>query len=130
VKKLAWLLIGVVACAPPKDTADTTTLAAPDTVKPAPAPVQDAARTATKTKASASTKGTKGLGRDSVIRFDLKDPRRNLPRADSTKKPLTSTDSATLANKPLGRDSVIRFDLSDPRRQLPKADTAKKKPPQ
>lgn len=128
--KLGLLLVAVVACAPPKDNADTTALATPDTVKPAPTPVQGAAGTATKTKASASTKGTKGLGRDSVIRFDLKDPRRNLPSADSTKRPLTSTDSATQANKPLGRDSVIRFDLSDPRRQLGKADTTKKKPPQ
>jgi hypothetical protein len=128
VKKLALLLVGVVACAPPKDKADTTALATPDTVKPAPAQVQAAPGRATKTKSSSTkaTKGTKGLGRDSVIRFDMKDPRRNLPRADSTKKPQTSTDSAAQANRPLGRDSVIRFDLSDPRRQLPKADTTKK----
>lgn len=88
MKKLGLLLIALVACAPAKDKGDTTTLAAPDTMKPAPPPVQAAAKTAaTKTKSSRSTKGTKGLGRDSVIRFDLKNPRRNLPRADSSKKP-------------------------------------------
>lgn len=128
MRKLGLLLVAVVACAPPKDKADTTALA-PDTVKPVP-PVQAMTGSATKAKASASAKGTKAVGRDSVIRFDLKDPRRNLPRADSTKKPMTSTDSAREANKALGRDSVIRFDLSDPRRQLPKADTTTKKPPQ
>jgi hypothetical protein len=128
VRKLGLLLVAVVACAPAKDKSDTTALATPDTVKPAPPPVQAMAESTTRTKSSRSTKGTKGLGRDSVIRFDLKDPRRNLPRADTTKPP-TSTDSASQANKALGRDSVIRFDLSDPRRQLGKADTTKKKPP-
>jgi hypothetical protein len=100
VKRLGFLVFALVTCSPPKEKADTTALAAIDTVKPAPPaaqlPAETSAKTVTQTKSSARiTKGTRVPGRDSV----------------------------------LGRDSVIRFDLSEPGRTLGKPDTTKKKPP-
>jgi hypothetical protein len=73
-----------------------------DTVKPATtaASTTDSVRTdtATPTKTSPNTKTkaaatktkqgeTKELGRDSIIRVDTKDKRRQLPPADTTRKP-------------------------------------------
>ena len=90
------------ACATPKSNADSTALAV-DTVKPAPAAVQSSETTTTtkttttttktKTKAgtsaktSAKQKADAHLGRDSVIKFDPNDPRRQLPTIPPKKPP-------------------------------------------
>jgi hypothetical protein len=42
---------------------------------------------ATPTKTTTKQGETKELGRDSIIRFDTKDKRRQLPPADTTKRP-------------------------------------------
>lgn len=98
------VLLGIVACAPAKENADSTSVLTIDTVKPATSAMQDpvGATTATDstpsqpaktkttpTKKTASTKqsGTKELGRDSIIRRDPRDPRYQLPAVDTTKKP-------------------------------------------
>jgi hypothetical protein len=97
VKGLGLVLFAIVACSPPKEKADTTALPAMDTVKPAPPaaqlPAEGSAKAVTQTKSSApTTKATRTsgrdsvLGRDSVIRFDLTDPRRTLGKPDTTKK--------------------------------------------
>ena len=102
------LALLVSACASRKEQADTSSVLAIDTVKPAasalPAPAgattevdstpAPASKTtaATKTKAtgtkSAAKQGeTKELGRDSIIRVDTRDKRRQLPPADTTRRP-------------------------------------------
>lgn len=119
MNRAALLLLAAVACGSPKQQADTTASLVPDTVKPSPATVQAPVEktTAAGTKASTTNKGTKGvLGRDSVIRFPLK----TLGRPDTTKKPLSSTDSA----KVIGRDSVIRLPL----KTLGRPDSTKRQP--
>ena len=93
------------ACAPRQERADTTAVLTIDTVKPATALLPDTGATtavdstagskttsSTKTKAPATKTATKQgetkeLGRDSIIRFDTKDKRRQLPPADTTRKP-------------------------------------------
>jgi hypothetical protein len=98
------LALLLAACARPKESADTTSVLAIDTLKPATTALQSPDTTssadrsaATKTSAGTKTKGardtstkqsgTKELGRDSIIRIDTKDKRRQLPLADTTKKP-------------------------------------------
>lgn len=96
------------ACASPREQADTVSVLAIDTVKPATTALQSPAgattspdttpsstgKTTTGTKArttgtkTATKQGeTKELGRDSIIRVDTKDKRRMLPPADTTKEP-------------------------------------------
>jgi hypothetical protein len=124
------LFLAVVACVASKEEADTTAALVPDTVKPAPAAAQLPPDVKAKTQAtSASTKGSKVLGKDSVIRFDMGAPGRQLGRPDTTKRPKSSSDSTKRAGTALGRDSVIRFDMGAPGRQLGRPDTTKKKPP-
>lgn len=100
------LLFGaIVACATPKPGADSTAMLATDTVKPAPPSVTvqapdttKTAPTSTKTKATKTKTGTSAktsakqradshLGRDSVIKFDPSDPRRQLPTIPPKKPP-------------------------------------------
>jgi hypothetical protein len=57
------------------DTVDSTKAASPTTTKTTP------------TKTATKQGETKELGRDSIIRFDTKDKRRQLPPADSAKRP-------------------------------------------
>jgi hypothetical protein len=97
----AWtLVVTLVACATPKPGADSTALLATDTVKPAPPIVQapdsvmTTTTTTTTTKTKTKTKGTSAkqkadshLGRDSVIKFDPTDPRRQLPTIPPKKPP-------------------------------------------
>jgi hypothetical protein len=97
----ACVTLLVAACTGRKENADTTSVLAIDTVKPATtaAMTTDSVRTETapptktsadtKTKAATKTKQgeTKELGRDSIIRVDTKDKRRRLPPADTTRKP-------------------------------------------
>ena len=101
-------LCALTACATRKPSADSTAALTPDTVKPAPVAMQmspDTAKatraktgaktsakskTTTKrasTKTSAKQKSDSILGRDSVIRFDPKDPRRQLPTIPPKKPP-------------------------------------------
>lgn len=101
----------LAACAPARQAADTTSAPAVDTLKPSmvPAPAPDTLRAArspradspragdskpaaatTRTSTSSkrvSTRDTAHLGRDSVIRIDPRDPRRQLPTVPP-KKPL------------------------------------------
>ena len=106
-RSILLLLAGIpvlgAACAPRQDRADTTSALTIDTVKPATALLPDTGATtavdsaaASKTTSSTKTKTpatktatkqgeTKELGRDSIIRFDTKDKRRQLPPADTTK---------------------------------------------
>jgi uncharacterized protein YcfL len=96
----------VAACASRSENVDTASALAIDTLKPAsgiaigaPDTTQDA-DTASPTKTSSGTSSrttptntatrqgeTKELGRDSIIRVDTKDKRRQLPPADTTKRP-------------------------------------------
>jgi hypothetical protein len=101
----AGVLLAVLgSCATPKPNADSTALAV-DTVKPAPVTVQSpdtttttttkttTTTTKTKTKAgtsaktSAKQKADSHLGRDSVIKFDPNDPKRQLPTIPPKKPP-------------------------------------------
>lgn len=99
------LLLALVACAPSKENADTSSVLTIDTVKPATSAMQggpvDTTATAdsvpsqpAKTKAKATSiktatkqPGTKELGRDSIIKRNPRDPRYQLPAVDTTKKP-------------------------------------------
>ena len=98
----AWMLVAtLVACATPKPGADSSALLVTDTVKPAPPMVQapdttmttpTSTTTKTKTKGtsaktSAKQKADSHLGRDSVIKFDPTDPRRQLPTIPPQKPP-------------------------------------------
>jgi hypothetical protein len=109
-----WLVPVVtlaVACSPSSERADTaSSLLAIDTIKPAPTSLTAGSTTAVDTTATSSTAGqatktrspaaasatkqsqtkqgqTKELGRDSIIRFDTKDKRRQLPPADTNRQP-------------------------------------------
>ena len=92
----------VAACSARSENADSTSVLTIDTLKPAtvalpatdsaPADTIASTKTAPTTKSkSAATKtkqgDTKELGRDSIIRFDTKDKRRQLPPADTSRKP-------------------------------------------
>lgn len=131
MKRIGLLFLAVVACARGKDKVDTAAadaLAAPDTVKPAPAAVQLPADGKAQAQSASAAKGSKVLGKDSVIRFDMGAPGRQLGRPDTTKPSRSSTDSTKRPGTALGRDSVIRFDMGAPGRQLGRPDTTKKKP--
>lgn len=100
-------LVAVAACASPKERADTTipaidtlkaatdsmpardtTSAAPVATKTAPVPGLPPARTeTTSAKQPTATKDTAHLGRDRAIKINPRDPRRQLPTVDTTKKP-------------------------------------------
>jgi hypothetical protein len=99
------VLVALVgACGAPKPDADSTAvLAPPDTVKAGPPSAEDSSRppsgatadaggsssgtkTGTKAGETSSTKQTPGPLRDSVIQFDLRDPRRQIPPDDTTKR--------------------------------------------
>ena len=105
---LVYVLIAstatLVACVTPKSKADSSAaLTPPDTVKPAPVAMQlpDTTKKGASTAAQSSSKTTKRtsaktttkqksdshLGRDSVIRFDPRDPRRQLPTIPPKKPP-------------------------------------------
>jgi hypothetical protein len=89
----------IAACSARSENADSSSVLTIDTVKPATATATDSAPADTvaatkaapdtKTKSATKTKQgeTKELGRDSIIRFDTKDKRRQLPPADTTRKP-------------------------------------------
>jgi len=106
VPVLAFLCVALVGCATKKPAADSSAaLAPPDTMKPAPVAMQAADTTkagatigakktsskSTKKRAASKTasKQTKDthLGRDSVIKFDPRDPRRQLPTIPPKKPP-------------------------------------------
>jgi hypothetical protein len=107
VRFVAGLSVLAAACASQQERADTTSLLAIDTLKPAttslapdtgsttgidstPAPTKTGAATKTKsaaTKTATKQGETKELGRDSIIRVDTKDKRRQLPPADTGKRP-------------------------------------------
>ena len=100
-------MCALAACATPKPEADSTATLTVDTVKPASVALQapetakapgtrTKAKTSTKSKTttkrtasktSAKQKSDSILGRDSVIRFDPKDPRRQLPTIPPKKPP-------------------------------------------
>ena len=101
---LAVMALG--ACASPKPGTDTTdatgldtlkpamaSMQAPDTVKPAPAVTKTTTKrtstttTSTKTTSTKSVKDTAHLGRDSAIKIDTRDPRRQLPTIPPQKPP-------------------------------------------
>ncbi|HEY8175969.1 MAG TPA: hypothetical protein VIF32_09770 [Gemmatimonadaceae bacterium] len=104
---VAVSLAALISCATRKPGADSTAMLATDTVKPAPPSVTvqapDTTKTAptstkTKTKATKTKTGTSAktsakqkadshLGRDSVIKFDPSDPRRQLPTIPPKKPP-------------------------------------------
>lgn len=100
-RSLAFVVFAVVACATPKPAADTASAAGVDTLKPAvvatpksagATSVAAGATTGAKTsgrtpvpiaKSSKVATDTAHLGRDSVIRINPRDPKRQIP----TKKP-------------------------------------------
>jgi hypothetical protein len=99
-------MVVLAACAPKQEQADTTSVPAVDTLKPATdtlpardtsaadgqatkaAPVQAPAQPATKTDtAPTRVKSDTDLGRDRAIKIDTRDKRRQLPTVDTTKRP-------------------------------------------
>ena len=100
-----WATLAVAAtaaCASPKQNADTTQAMAVDTVQPAMASTQAAETTKTATVSTTTTttkktssktisaktaKDTAHLGRDSAIKIDTRDPRRQLPTIPPQKPP-------------------------------------------
>ncbi|HJQ19421.1 MAG TPA: hypothetical protein VJ867_03660 [Gemmatimonadaceae bacterium] len=97
---VAGMGLGALACSTGKPAADTTSVASVDTMKPAVVAAPDSvavastgastrtkspATTATKTKSGAAVtaRDTTHLGRDSVIKINPRDPKRQIP----TKKP-------------------------------------------
>lgn len=101
--RFAAVALLTTACASRTETADSAAALAVDTLKPdsgaAAVPESTATDTSAPTGASTVTsqtvptktatkqRETKELGRDSIIRFDTKDKRRQLPPADTTKRP-------------------------------------------
>ena len=103
---LVFLCAALAACATKKSNEDSSAaLAPPDTMKPAPVAMQlpdttkKGASTGAKTTGSKTTrkqassktsvkqKSDSHLGRDSVIKFDPRDPRRQLPTIPPKKPP-------------------------------------------
>ena len=103
-----FALCALSACATRKPSADSSAALTPDTVKPVPVAMQASPDTAKATRAKTGAKASKKsktntkrtssktsakqksdsiLGRDSVIRFDPKDPRRQLPTIPPKKPP-------------------------------------------
>ena len=93
----------LLACTPSSNQADTMSLGAVDTLKPAPdslaAPVagatsaagiaqsQSTAATQSKTGTKTAPVDTTNLGRDRAIPINTKDPKVRLPTVDTTKRP-------------------------------------------